>query len=186
MPKATPNGSQWIDAATAAAIIGISPRAVQRRCKSGQIAARLMPTPTGQQWQIDSFSLGIISSHSHDRNDSSDTQSRDTDDRNDTSDTQAATGTTPATEETTETTLKSTTAATPATETTPQAATPTTAMTQAADTSLMEFQLEATRREVESKAEEIRFLRGLVEQRDRDAAERVSYTHLTLPTSVRV
>ncbi len=137
---------QWVDTPTAAALLGVSERAVQRRCKAGKIAARRVPTPTGQQWQIERGAL-IRASRGADRPDTNDTQSADTNDSNDTLKGEA-------------TTL-----------TTPKAPTPTTAPTQGADTHLTTFQLEAARREVDAKAEEIRFLRGLVEQRDRDAAE---------------
>jgi hypothetical protein len=152
---------QWIDTVTAAAILGVSERAVQRRCKSGKIAARRVPTPTGQQWQIDRAALDIAT-QSDDGADTNDIQSDDTDD------TQNREVTTPTTHQTTETTPK---APTLPTVTTPEAPTPTTAPTQGTDANLTAFQLEAARREVEAKAEEIRFLRGLVEQRDRDAAE---------------
>ncbi len=144
------SSTRWLTVAEAAAQIGISERATQRRCKSGKLRARLTATPTGQQWEIDPTEFeeqATQSDDSPDTSDRDDTQRRDTNDRDDA-------GTTPTTEETT---LPTETAAT---ETTPGDDSPD---TQASNDLAAKYvaQLET----------ENRFLRAAVEARDRDAAE---------------
>lgn len=45
--------SEWLTTSQAAASLGCAERTVQRRCKSGKIAARLVTTGDGQEWRID-------------------------------------------------------------------------------------------------------------------------------------
>lgn len=147
------SSTRWSTVAEAAAQIGISERAIQRRCKSGKLRARLTATLTGQQWEIDPTELEERtkpSGDSPDTSDRDDTQRRDTSDRNDIETTQT-------TEETTPTTA---TAATGTTQTTPR---DDSRDTQANDDLAAKYvaQLET----------ENRFLRAAVEARDRDAAE---------------
>jgi hypothetical protein len=143
--------TSWKTVAEAAAALGISERAVQRRCRKGKLRARLVPTPTGQAWQIEAASLESASTRSDDTFD------------DDTSDTNGATGptlSTPATDETTRTTPQAATLPTDTTETAP---TPPTSGDATPDTSDARY--------VAHLESENVFLRGLVEQRDRDAAE---------------
>ncbi len=103
--------AQWITVAEAARHLKISERAIQRRCKAGKLHARLIPTPTGQQWEINAEKLERAPTATT----SADAQGADSNDRDDTG---ATTPTTETTQGTTETTLK---VATPATGTTPGA-----------------------------------------------------------------
>lgn len=45
-------GADWLTVAQTAALLGLSSRAVQRRCKTGQLVARLVADKGGQHWQI--------------------------------------------------------------------------------------------------------------------------------------
>lgn len=47
------SAGKWLSVATVAARLETSERSVQRRCKDGRLRARLVPTPTGQAWEID-------------------------------------------------------------------------------------------------------------------------------------
>lgn len=49
---------QWIDATEAARRLGISPRAVQKRCAAGKMKARRVPVPGGIRWELDGRELG--------------------------------------------------------------------------------------------------------------------------------
>lgn len=51
----TPDAShpEFLSVAAAALILGISPRTVQRRCHKGKLAARLVLSEFGEQWEID-------------------------------------------------------------------------------------------------------------------------------------
>lgn len=49
---------QWIDATEAARRLGISPRAVQKRCATGKMAARRITTAQGVRWELDARELG--------------------------------------------------------------------------------------------------------------------------------
>lgn len=46
-----------MSAAEVARRVGVSERSIQRRCKTGKMSARLVPTPTGQQWLVDASAL---------------------------------------------------------------------------------------------------------------------------------
>ena len=52
---------EWLTVAQAAAALGVSARAVQKRCASGKIAARRVTTPQGAKWEIDANPLGRTS-----------------------------------------------------------------------------------------------------------------------------
>ncbi len=108
----TDERAAWLTVAEAARRLKVSERAIQRRCKAGKLHARLIPTPTGQQWEINAEKLERAPTETT----RADAQGADSTDRDDKA---AATLTTEATQETTETTLK--------------AATPTTGTTQGAD-----------------------------------------------------
>lgn len=49
--------AEYLTVSQAAARLGISERTVQRRCKRGQLSARLETTPDGTQWLIDPATL---------------------------------------------------------------------------------------------------------------------------------
>jgi hypothetical protein len=53
----TPDTSQWLTVSEAASHLGVSVRAVQKRCKSGTLAARRIETPQGAKWEIDANQL---------------------------------------------------------------------------------------------------------------------------------
>lgn len=139
--------STWLTVTEAARRLGISERAVQRRCKSGKLCAELVPTPTGHQWQIAADALDN-EPMCHDSADASDSDSRDT------SDIRAAT----AVEQ--ETTLPTAATATAPTVPIPEAATHTTAPTPGPDAVL-----------IEELRDQVKYLRSALEARDRDAAE---------------
>jgi hypothetical protein len=77
-------GGKWLSVGDVAARLEASPRSVQRRCHSGRLRARLVPTATGQAWEIDPAQFNP-----------------DTDDRNDRATTQTTEETTPTTQVTT-------------------------------------------------------------------------------------
>lgn len=151
--KGQQSSTRWLTVAEAAAQIGISERAIQRRCKSGKLRARLIATPTGQQWEIDPTELEENtkpSGDSPDTSDRDDTQRRDTNDRDDA--------------ETTQTTGETT----PTTATAPTGTTPTTVRDDSRDTQAND---DLAAKYVAQLETENRFLRAAVEARDRDAAE---------------
>jgi hypothetical protein len=130
----------WASVADAAAVFGVSERAIQRRCHSGKIRARLVPTATGQQWQIDRAALAKRDGDTSDRND--------------------ATG---------PTATPQTTAGTPLP--TVKAATGTTPRPDTSDTGNDRNDGAIMPRYVAQLETENLFLRGVVEQQGRDAAE---------------
>lgn len=147
------SSTRWLTVSQAAAQLEVSERAIQRRCKNGKLRARLTPTPTGQQWEIDADAIKKPvgrGDDSPDTSDRDDTQRRDTYDRNDAETTQT----------TEETTLPTATAPTPTTETTPRDDSPDTFANS-----------DLAAKYVAQLETENRFLRGAVEARDRDAAE---------------
>jgi hypothetical protein len=146
------SSTRWLTVSQAAAQLKVSERAIQRRCKNGKLRARLTPTPTGQQWEIDADAIKKPVNQSDDSPDTSDrddTQRRDINDSNDAETTQT----------TGETTLPTATATAP-TETTIRDDSPDTSTNSDLATKYV-AQLET----------ENRFLRAAVEARDRDAAE---------------
>jgi excisionase family DNA binding protein len=52
-PRASQAQAEYLTVSQAAARLGISERTVQRRCKSGQLSARLVTDEDGAQWLID-------------------------------------------------------------------------------------------------------------------------------------
>jgi hypothetical protein len=50
-------GGDWLSVAQAAARLGITSRSVQRRCASGSLRARRVPSERGEGWEIDGDSL---------------------------------------------------------------------------------------------------------------------------------
>ena len=46
------NGGGWVSVGEAADALGISERAIQKRCKAGKMRAELVTTDSGTQWQI--------------------------------------------------------------------------------------------------------------------------------------
>jgi hypothetical protein len=49
--------TQWVSVAVAARLVGVSPRAIQRRCQSEKYNARLVRAPKGEVWEVDSATL---------------------------------------------------------------------------------------------------------------------------------
>ncbi len=49
--------TQWLSVAVAARLVGVSPRAIQRRCQSGKYNARLVRAPKGEVWEVDGRAL---------------------------------------------------------------------------------------------------------------------------------
>jgi hypothetical protein len=47
----------WLSVAQAAEKVGVSHRAIQRRCQSGKYEARRVETPKGEQWQVRADSI---------------------------------------------------------------------------------------------------------------------------------
>ncbi len=45
-------GSEWLTVSQAAQALGVSARAIQRRCKNGQLVARLVADKGGHHWEI--------------------------------------------------------------------------------------------------------------------------------------
>ena len=118
----TPDSSdQWITAAEAAALEGITTRAAQRRAAAGKYEAKRVETQQGEQWLINPATLKGRPTTPTDATDSPDPKADSTPDRH------------PDRRD-------------------PDPDAP-------------------TRKEVEKLESEVAFLRGLVEQRDRDAAE---------------
>ncbi len=52
-PQTSTRSGDWLTVSQAAAALGISERAVQKRCASGKLAARRVETPQGTRWEID-------------------------------------------------------------------------------------------------------------------------------------
>lgn len=57
MSEEEPAGSTWLSTSQVAARLGCSERTVQRRCKRGTLPARLVATSDGQEWQIEAAAL---------------------------------------------------------------------------------------------------------------------------------
>ena len=136
------SSTRWLTVAQAAAHLEVSERAIQRRCKNGKLRARLTPTPTGQQWEIDAEAIKKPAQQSDD--------SPDTNDKNDAETTQT----------TEETTVSTATAPTGTTETTLR--------DDSRDTNVNN---NLAAKYVAQLETENRFLRAAMEARDRDAAE---------------
>ncbi len=49
--------TQWLSVAVTARRVGVSPRAIQRRCQSGKYHARRVNTPKGEVWEVDEGTL---------------------------------------------------------------------------------------------------------------------------------
>ncbi len=154
------NAEEWTNTSDAAARLGISERAIQRRCKSGKLRARLVPTATGQAWEIHTAALDVLQKSG----DSNDTPDSDTNDGNDTPDR-------PNDDDTTATTIPTT----PTTVTTPSADSDDSHEAakdeQEVRVSVAETETRMLREALENERENVAFLRTLIEQRDRDAAE---------------
>ena len=152
MSHSEADASTWLTTSQAAARLGISERTVRRRCEGGKLAAHQVTTDSGREWRVDPAAVGADSSG----------QAADTapaklrtgaDTQEQPADTcgQAADGVrTPAAKQ----------VAAPADSSGQGAAITADAPATAADTS----------REQELR-EEVKFLRGVVEQQQRDAAE---------------
>jgi hypothetical protein len=54
MSRSTP---AWLTTSQAAARLGISARAVQKRCANGTLAARRVSTPAGDRWEVEAANL---------------------------------------------------------------------------------------------------------------------------------
>lgn len=50
-------GARWLTTSQAAAALGCSERTIQRRCRRGTLKARLITTSGGQEWQIEAATL---------------------------------------------------------------------------------------------------------------------------------
>jgi hypothetical protein len=50
-------GGEWLTVAQAANRLGVSPRAVQKRCANGTLAARRVSTPAGDRWEVEAANL---------------------------------------------------------------------------------------------------------------------------------
>jgi hypothetical protein len=138
------SSTRWLTVSQTAAQLEVSERAIQRRCKTGKLRARLIATPTGQQWEIDADAIIKPVEQGDDRDD---TPSPDTNDGNDA--------------ETTRTTE----------ETTLPTATAPTGTTLRDDSPDTFSNSDLAAKYVAQLETENRFLRGAVEARDRDAAE---------------
>ena len=49
--------TQWVSVAQASRVVGVSPRAIQRRCQTGKYNARLVRAPKGEVWEVDGATL---------------------------------------------------------------------------------------------------------------------------------
>ena len=49
--------AQWLTVAEVAERLGVTPRAIQKRCKAGKLDAHSVETPTGEQWEINAASV---------------------------------------------------------------------------------------------------------------------------------
>ncbi len=145
------DGAAWLRGAGRAARREVAEGGAHRPSKAGKLRDRLIPTPTGQQWQIAGTALDSAPTAATQSADTSDAMSADSRDRYD------AQAGTQAKQETTGTTLEAPTAATLPTL---GAATDTTAPTLSGDAAL-----------VEELRDQVKFLRSALEARDRDAAE---------------
>ena len=141
----------WLSVAQAAEAEGVSVRAVQRRCQSGKYRSRRAQTSQGERLEVDAATLTNHATQGRDARDDEGitpaTQRRDGRDdepqqRRDARDAKAS----------------DEGAAVPDRRADEEAA-------------RLRAEVERERQEREQDREEIRFLRGLVEQRDRDAAE---------------
>ena len=54
-----PDLSNWLCVADVAAQLGVSARAVQKRCALGKMAARRVAVPGGVRWEVDASSLSL-------------------------------------------------------------------------------------------------------------------------------
>lgn len=55
--RSATTATQWLSVAVAARLVGVSPRAIQRRCQSGKYNARLVRAPKGEVWEVDCRAL---------------------------------------------------------------------------------------------------------------------------------
>ncbi len=55
--KSEPSATQWRTVAQVAQLLGITPRAIQRRCQAGKYVTRRVETPKGEAWEIDAASI---------------------------------------------------------------------------------------------------------------------------------
>jgi hypothetical protein len=51
------SNAEYLTVAQAAARLGVSPRAVQKRCANGTLAARRVSTPAGDRWEVQDANL---------------------------------------------------------------------------------------------------------------------------------
>ena len=51
--QSSTRSGEWLTVAACASALGISERAVQKRCAAGKLAARRIETPQGARWEID-------------------------------------------------------------------------------------------------------------------------------------
>ncbi len=56
-PETPANREEWVSVAAAAARLGLSARAIQKRCASGKMAARRVAVPGGVRWEVDGREL---------------------------------------------------------------------------------------------------------------------------------
>ncbi len=54
---ATLSATQWLSVTVVARLVGVSPRAIQRRCQAGKYNARLVRAPKGEVWEVDAATL---------------------------------------------------------------------------------------------------------------------------------
>ncbi len=52
-----PTATDWRTVATVANLLGMTPRAIQRRCQAGKYRTRRVNTPKGEAWEIDAASI---------------------------------------------------------------------------------------------------------------------------------
>lgn len=50
-------GGEWLTVGEVAARLGVSERAIQKRCRAGTIKARRVTTPQGKRWEVDARQL---------------------------------------------------------------------------------------------------------------------------------
>ena len=56
-PNQPTTGATWLSTAQAGAALGISARAVQKRCAAGTLSARRVPIPGGFRWEVEASEI---------------------------------------------------------------------------------------------------------------------------------
>lgn len=67
-PESPATAQKWLSVAVAAARLGLSARAIQKRCASGKMAARRVAVPGGIRWEVDGRELSREPANEQDAN----------------------------------------------------------------------------------------------------------------------